>query len=702
MLKISYKKINKVSFLFLLAYLVVVIVPSEIALFSFLKFSLSLVLFFLFGLNISNALAVFIKGGLDGLENISIAIVSIFVFLPSLVFAFQYLFGFYVNALTALAMFVVFLINYFIQKNKNGFLCLRPKKITNEYFIGFFILSIVFLINIFLYSHLPDLDPYGWIIKTKSVFNELKPSFFRGRELYVVFSQVHSDFLGISIFNVFKYVYPLYSILIIFPLSLVARNFKSFWHRLIILVFGLVSPTVILAFGTAMPQIIWLISFYFIIAFLIYYEQTKKDIFFIIPGIISFITVFYHVGSSIIFFFWAIFAIYKYRKVFIKNKAITILLGIILISNIDLLQRLSHFLFKFSSKAWRMMMDGSANFLFPAYYNNIDGAEMGWAGFSGVLKYYSFYAGPVVFVIAGFFIGLLINKEFRVFLKNKFKRNKPVLGIGIIICTGVLLFVLAEILPRLFSVAFLPDRVWVFLAPCFIILLIPIYKFFEKNSKYKTLGTTFNILLIAALLISVSGAIYVNWQKSYLITKEQKEAAKWMKETLPSKPIVLSSGNRNVITHNADMEYIKVDLSFYQDTQELERLLGSEIKEKIKSDFLKYRKMVYETLEGGYSYDDEIKEAKMSALKVGIRTEEFLKKEGLRNDSVILRDNLVNNHRLFVFYSPPNENNPYLNRPYSNGTQWSFEKESGFIQDSDHRFKRIYNKDGIIIWEMNL
>jgi hypothetical protein len=264
------------------------------------------------------------------------------------------------------------------------------------------------------------------------------------------------------------------------------------------------------------------------------------------------------------------------------------------------------------------------------------------------------------------------------------------LGGIVILSIGFLFLLLAEIAPRFFSIAFLPDRVWVLLGPLFLLILLLIYKFLENKVKYEKLNKYLNILLGIAFFISISGAFYINWQKGFLITKEQKEATKWMKENLPENSVIFSSGHRNVLVHNADMIYSKVEPNFYSEPDVINNVFNG-IEKKLKTeDSDIYKQKILKLLEA----DDFNKSAK----DINSITKEFLKKQAEMN-KYNKSDELERNN-FYVFYAPPSPQNPYVNRPYSTGSQWGFNMEGEFVFDKDDRFKEIYNKNEVIVWEI--
>jgi hypothetical protein len=164
-------------------------------------------------------------------------------------------------------------------------------------------------------------------------------------------------------------------------------------------------------------------------------------------------------------------------------------------------------------------------------YTNIDGNVVGWGNWLGVMKYYAFYVGPAVFVTIGILIYLSLSPELRKRFYNHWNEKKEFLVLGI---SFFLFFTIAEILPRFFSVALLPERSWGFAG---LILLSTIPLFF-KYSKTKNIWLA--IFLIGAILTNIGGAIYINSLKKYLITPIQIESAEWIKYEIPEEKIIFT------------------------------------------------------------------------------------------------------------------------------------------------------------------
>ncbi len=320
---------------------------------------------------------------------------------------------------------------------------------------------------------------------------------------------------------------------------------------------------------------------------------------------------------------------------------------------------------------------------------------MGWQGAGGVLKYYAYYAGPAVFVISAVFIYLLIFKKDFFLQFKQFIKTEGALTLSFLF---FFFLFLAEILPRFFNVALLPDRVWVFLGPLFIVPLILILRY--KKEGRETAGFKFfPFILILALAVSASGAFYINWQKSYLITREQKEATQWIEKNTEQEAVFFSAGQRNVISSMAGRMYRRVDPYFYLD----EKTMGEEINGD--SDEEKIRYLTYN------DYKREIEEILDEAVKkqdLSSNQEDVIRKSAigiLNRTKIFLRDtrpvSFSEVRSRYIFYSPPSEKNPYIKRPYNRGTQWGFRMQGDFIFDKyQDRFRRIYDQDGVIIWKI--
>src|SRR3989338_3354584 len=125
------------------------------------------------------------------------------------------------------------------------------------------------------------------------------------------------------------------------------------------------------------------------------------------------------------------------------------------------------FFFSRTESLIRALWSPHPNFLFPQQYVNIDGNQMGWGDFFGVVKYYLFYIGPALLVT--FFIILCHIKDNTVRALFRTRESKVLIGIFLVF------FTIAEILPRLTGIALLPDRAWVFAGMIALFFLITLF-----------------------------------------------------------------------------------------------------------------------------------------------------------------------------------------------------------------------------------
>jgi hypothetical protein len=432
---------------------------------------------------------------------------------------------------------------------------------------------------------------------------------------------------------------------------MVARNFKDFKKQLLFLLFVFASPVLILYAQTPMPQALLITLSYFFLFFLFHATQKNDDFFLYSAGVTIFLSFFYHQAGIIIFLVWLFAVIFTKRTFIFSNKKV--LFSIIFIATFGMLyfEKMWQFL---SSWVLRIIpqffASNNLNLFYPAYYINTDRKLMGWGSMSGVLKFYAFHMGPLLGIILALSLGLLIsNKNFRSFFAEKMRKN---IAIFIISMTFLLFFTIAEIFPRFPNISLLPDRAWVFCGIFAFVFLYVILLFVKKIPNW-IMG-----VFILLLLVDISGAMYINYLKKYLITPAQLESAKWIENELPQNRIFLSSGHKNLLPVHANTPLARIPLNYCsKDIQDFEIPKKTELA------------IIYPP-----SYS--------SALISSISKEKTL----------------------YIYYSRQHPKNPYYDRPYEMST-WGAKPcpDGKFLFDLyPDKFKRVYSTgdEEVIIWEL--
>jgi hypothetical protein len=655
----------------------------------------------LFGVNIVIAYCHIFRRRYEIVEQIFFGVLLGIVLFPALIFGLIVFLDWYTpiffGGIYVISLFSLIL-TIFLRRGGSTFVDFRSlfsrEKFISVEFLGLVIFCLVILIHTFLYRHLPDLDPYGWIVKITDIFSDPSPVFKGGREFFVVFSQVHRDILGIDLFSLFKYVYPFYSLIAYISLVFIGQNIKNRKLRLVFLLSFLMCPITILSLVTSMPQYIWILFVFAFVATCINFSERKWREPFLLLGLLFSLLFYFHVASFIFLFVWGLVAFWLYREWFWRNKLTSFLFLALALSHFEILERSLAFFWKFTSRVFQNIFSMNPNWNFPVEYTNIDGASMGWPGFFGVLQYYGFYMGPVIaLILVSFLFFLLFRPDFRLYIFQKMGS----LGFLCLLFLFGIFFSIAEIFPRLLSLAMLPDRAWVVLGILFIIFLYFILGYFDsqKNQQIHLDKKIFIGLFVLSLVISFSGATFINWKKSFLITQEQLISAEWIHDTISEESIFFSKGLRNVLTGHAYVKYEDISYDAYFDSdalqEEINRNLKTLSKECPSATDYDYVGDVYKIL----SHENENEE--QIAKDVSIYTKQFLQREEEKCEEIVLEKDF------YIYYAPPSKENPYIQRSYvsEGGSSWGFFAQEGFIMDQlPDTFVRVYDREGVIIWKM--
>lgn len=538
------------------------------------------------------------------------------------------------------------------------------------------LLSLIFTaIQILSFKALPDLDPYKWLFKYTYQFeNHLLDTY--ERPLFGSFIYIGTALTNIEIFNFFKYVLPFFFSLVLFPAWMVARNFRDKNKQRLFLLFVFTSPVTILYAETAMPQMPLIIISYFFTFFLLY-SAIKKDHFFLYAsGILMFLAFFYHQAAFIIFIAWMIPVIITKRKALFSNKTLLLLTVAILFFNLHHLRTVYAF-----AEYWikriipHFFKENNINLLYPAQYINTDNQIMGWNSVSGVIKFYSFYVGPLIGLVLAGFIFLLFQKKFRSYISKRFKNNTALFAL---ISSFVAFFIIAEIFPRFPNIALLPDRAWIFCGIFFYIFLFLILNYIQKIS-FKNM-----VIFLLFFAIGISGTIYINYLKRYLISPMQLESAEWIKKHLPNNRVFLSFGHRSLLPVHAGTPFVRISPNVYctKDIQEFYE--------------------AFDNLENN-SKGEKNKITVINPLEFPVKISRPIMNENIYSFNFIYS---LENKPIYVYYSRLHLKNPYRERSYGMAS-WGMEPcpDGKFLfDDYPEKFERIYYQkdlfDEVAIWKI--
>lgn len=719
-MKISLEKFLKLNFIVLIISAIISFgqfntTSQEGLFFIGLKTLTGIVLIIFSGLSSTLIIQYFLKKKFNATEFLCLSVISVF-FIPPVILTLEYIFlkkiYSFLPLINIVAIFVLLLAVKIFAGNKDfatlpeivfsGF-----KKITKHPLFACGVIYIAVIIaTTFTYRHLPDGDPYTWISRLETLYNKSSLLSIAGRPLFSALFYCFKELTGASLFATFKYLVPLFLILPLAPAWLAASQLKNKLQQYLILLIPLAVPNTILYSQMAMPQAVMIVFTFYFAFFLIYAYLSKKEVFYYIAGLLSFLTVFYHEAAIITFIIWlAITLIYNFRMI-LKNKLIFFLTILVLISNYDVLYRYVLFVTKWIDKIVGLFTNNPVfNYLYPYQYINVDGNNMGWQSIGGVIKFYSFYAGPLIIFLIIFTIVYIYKKDisFRNIIRLYFDHKE----LAVILLSFAAFFSISEILPRFPGIAMLPDRAWIFAGIFFICSILPFINFKYFANLYKPIFYLFILLII----VSIYGAFFINYQKKYLISQADIRAADWIDDNLPADRILYSTGKKAVLNYYAKSKSIDIPSEFYfsENYKDFVNMSESCVQEnnfsiETTSNYLKNLTDEAEKtrlkLKQAQDISSEINISLDFAKQNQGKTTRFI--EDVKNTTDASK--LFCNDKYYIFYSEMNQKNPYYSRPYEL-SRWG-------IKNSDNKkiifdklpedFRKIYNdpENKIYIWEI--
>lgn len=600
----------------------------------------------------------------------------------------------------------------------------------NPFFVVLLFGFLFTLIQINLYQTLPDLDPYKWSFKYIYEFanNQLD---YTERPFFGAFTFIGTQLTGLSIFDFFKYIFPFFFLASIFPAWMVARTFTQTTKQWLFLLSVFISPTILSYALIPMPQTVLMLLLYFFVFFLLYSSEKEDDFFLYSAGAAIFLSFFYHQSSVIIFAIWAVCAMFAKRRIIFSDKKTFVLISLIIATNFSRLTVMYKFAFSWISSVISSIIKGNnLNLSYPASYINIDLVPMGWNSFGGIVKFYGFYMGPLLgLIILSFTLLFIFHKDARSFFLKMI--NLP---ITIILFSFLFFFAVAEIFPRFPNIALLPDRAWLFDGVFALVLVFMLLKYIKEVPQW------IKSIFILCLVVTLSGALYVNYLKRFLITPAQLQSAEWIEKKLPLNRIFISYGHKALLPFHANSPLIRIPSEIFcsKDLRDFQNII-------INGDINSSQNL---DLKENYQFLEETKKA------INDNTKNFYKDDGtaaLGFSNAIIEKNIImegfgvlqniikkssdiaviqpisnipvlnapmpvenvyrfdyveslKEHQLYIYYSRQDLRNPYRGRPYEMET-WGIDPcpDRKFLFDLyPDKFKRVYytKDEEVIIWQV--
>ena len=663
--------------------------------------------FLLSGINLSVLFQILCKKNYDIFTTLTIGAgfaLTIFPLAFHIIQGVTSLFSSLMPLLLSAAIFFI-LLSIFPRTNKKYSPCLHYSKkqlllivkkgvLSSFLWITVLYASVIFYV-VTTYYALPDLDPYYWLkLYRDSVSHGAFSNTLESRGLFLTLAFIFIKTAAIDSYAFFKYVLPFLSLLILFPVVLLVRTFTSGVHRMVLLLFPFAAASTVLYSLTPFPQMLATILIVYFICFVFYSWQTSESLFYYLGGAFLAVGYFYHeiLIVPLIFFIFSTLLWERKRILLLVqgNKFVTFFLFLIFFAKgLPIISHTMDLLLNWGRIMLTSFVHPQTNFLFPFHYSNIDGNVMGWESSFGVIKYYAYYVGPAIFLTTFYTIYLLLKKNsFREYF-YKALRTKEIFTLFL---SFLFFLTVAEILPRLLNIAFLPERAWVFGSLFFLVVPFLLFTFFEKKLQI------FSFVVLISLLISTAGALYINGLKKYTITTAQLNSAEWIQTSLPQNRIIYSAQHRNLLQTHASSLTARVPQDFYYNPEVAYEILGnSKNSDEIRNEM--------------YINKGSLLGSETTALKNGLLAGDaegaILTIEKIIAIAKDLQTELVSQNsqqksegsNLYIYYSKQDANNPYASRPYFRKNE---SIETFLFDERPEEFQKIYNdtENDIYIWKI--
>lgn len=671
----------------------------------FISLTILSVIFFLPGQNITALIEQTTRQSFTFLEKLALIVTLSFVVAPFLFSLItphftqsSVIIPFWISAITWISA-VYFAPNFWENT--------KPVHLHPNLIPGLIITTLVFTVFIFelttTYYALPDLDPYYWLQQFQKNFSQ--PIHFSLQEHRPLFSSIGYLFVQVAhidAYAFFKYLIPIFFLAIIFPATLLASQARNLQETLLIFFLPTASSSFLLYSVSSLPQSLanlLLLSGFF---FMLYATYTKQSFFFLFGGFSIFSGIFYHEVNTLFFIPWFFLLCFRFSHQLFAllrhNWFSTLLFLLLIITSFDTLGIYISFIINWIDKIIHALLQFQANFSFPATYINIDGNAVGWGNATGIIRYYAFYFGPLAGIITLYLFLLYLTKRatLRSYWLSLDFLEKNVFSYFFIIF--ILFLSIAELLPRFFNIALLPERALGFVA-CTIVFLFAFFLI-----RLSPLRVPMAFFFFLAIGITLGGALYINSIKQYLITSNQIASAEWIRGTLPKESIFFTNTQNNLLRFHAQVSTVIGidDPALYTDIHVFEKSLqllpsASERLDKEYQNLLldmRSRLLFLEQLEG-----QDITIASKSVFPTLIsQIQDFLTQYGKES---VLSETSHKITPLYIYYARVSDRNPYANRPYMQKHDL-IKKESPLIFDQyPDRFTRVYSlpENEVVIWE---
>ncbi len=399
------------------------------------------------------------------------------------------------------------------------------------------LLCTIMAVHFFLYRYIPEADGYGYLITLRNL--QLHPAniALEPRPYFVLLLALFAQLSKVDPYWVLKVVLPLWNVVSVLILYLIARPFcRTVWQRMGVVLIYLSVPVVAAEALIARPQSILTITVLpiaYALGRITIEHQSLRSLYWtgmvVVLGVLGLRI---HPLFAIVFLLGICASGLVIRNTFRRYPVDTVvlvagLLGIALIHPTirTYAVQVQAALFPI----YRSLSLHLPKIWFLDHYRNIDGNEVGWPGWTALL-YYAYNLGmllPVAILFA-------VSNRGRVLHAFRQPEYWPfwLLGIGF--------FVVAEVLPR-FQLALLPDRAWLFADLSALCLLPPLWAALRPQRWQR-------LVLVASAAVSVCMGYYVTFAKQGWVSTNEKQALTTIEATEPNA-LFLGQGSLRILVN---------------------------------------------------------------------------------------------------------------------------------------------------------
>lgn len=589
-------------------------------------------------------------------------------------------------ALAFIPTFAISLCSVIITYNKN----IEKEDGDRDYrkfvFFGIVAFLIVHAATTLAYRFVPEIDGYSYIMNIKS---DLSAGTFGTtyRPLFTILAEYISVVSHIAPYWLFKFGLVIIQISGVYYLCQIMKSagLKKAWLKYLVLLAFVSVPVINLEIDYVRPNIIFIFG---ILPF-VYYLSSGLDgprRYLAFSTIIATAGLLFHEFFGIFFLVNLFFiASYFYKKInYFKRVLFSVASGIIffiLLLNIEKIPPL-HLIINSIGGFIDLASSGLRwKWWFLNAYSNVDGFNLGWNGFGGILKYYAYSISPfLAFVLLFYLYALLkgIQKEEKFSFYEKISFLVLIMGL-----------IFTEFLPRI-NFPTLPDRFWPMISISLIILLPFLFSRLSLSSKKMTQAVS-----LILILIGIGGSIYIARAKGGYTSNKEYKTAQWIQANTPNDSIFLTQGENGVmLEYFAQRKGILVpNPSFFgkHETTSIVRQ-SKKIAQNVSILFGKYM------TEPSSSTLDSLN-SNLSAYSEAFEKEKVLDSLDMLGDMPADTDNFVlpQSKNIYVLYSLDKFNNYYANRQWWKDANFYGADLSKFNNDE---YALVYNDSNIIyIWK---